>query len=428
LEEKMKYHVKGLIVSFLLMLTVIFGPSFFARGADALSGNDVYEKPADRRISDILAPDKIQGPHYKIRDKVTTYGYMHRYSVDSDFGTFTVTGDGALRKLLREIRAIADLKKTQESDSFKNALKEAGEKPLKFGESLVNEPVDTISGIPKGVYSIFESAYTSLTTKRQKGEDSKVKAMLAVSAYKREYAFNLGVDVYSSNQVLQEELNRVGWAGAAGSLGFSAAMAPLGTAGKVVTYSRLGKQLNDYLRELPPSKIRKYAYDKLAAMGVSKNDIKKFLETTTFTPRHTIVIVSNLMQLKNARGRDVFIRYATSASDEEQANFMMNIAETMRGYNEKVSPIRDIILNSGLILASAENNSVMIPLPLDYGVWTERADKILNNIIKSYNAPKGKVYFELWVTGAVSPLAKQSLEKIGIKITEHIVEKIDFMD
>jgi hypothetical protein len=107
---------------------------------------------------------------------------------------------------------------------------------------------------------------------------------------------------------------------------------------------------------------------------------------------------------------------------------MMNIAETMRGYNEKVSPIRDIIVNSGLVLASAENNSVLIPLPLDYGVWTERADKILNNITKTYNAPKGKAYFELWVTGTVSPLAKQSLEKVGIKVTENIVEKIDFMD
>jgi hypothetical protein len=278
------------------------------------------------------------------------------------------------------------------------------------------------------VYSIFESAYTSLTTKRQKGEDSKVEALLALSAYKREYAYNLGVDVYSSNRVLQEELNRVGWAAAAGSIGFSAAMAPLGTAGKVVTYSRLGKQINEYLRELPPSKIRKYAHDKLAAMGVSKNDIKKFLENTTFTPRHTMVIVGNLMELKNARGRDVFIRYATSASDEEQANFMMNIAETMSGYNEKVSPIREVIINSGLLLAISENNSVLIPFPLDYGVWTERADKILNNVVKTYKTPRGKAHFDLWVTGAVSPLAKQNLDKIGIKVTENIVENIDFMD
>src|SRR5215471_18577733 len=92
-----------------------------------------YEVPHDRQVAEILPADMIQGPHYRIRDTVVSYGYMLRYTVDSDFGTFEVTGDGALRKLLKEIRAIAQLQQIQRTDAFAAALKEAAKKPVKFG-------------------------------------------------------------------------------------------------------------------------------------------------------------------------------------------------------------------------------------------------------------------------------------------------------
>jgi hypothetical protein len=60
-----------------------------------------YEAPQNQRVSDIFPAKVIKGPHYRIRDQVVSYGYMRHYIVDSDFGVFEVTGDGALRKLLR---------------------------------------------------------------------------------------------------------------------------------------------------------------------------------------------------------------------------------------------------------------------------------------------------------------------------------------
>ena len=42
--------------------------------------------------------------------------------------------------------------------------------------------------------------------------------LLAVSSFKREYARKFDVDVYSTNEVLQKELNSVAWASAAGNL------------------------------------------------------------------------------------------------------------------------------------------------------------------------------------------------------------------
>lgn len=70
-----------------------------------------FESPDKRNAVQILGNKIVKGPHYTIRDKVITYGYMHHYTVDSDYGVFEVTGDHALLKLLKEISAISELKK-----------------------------------------------------------------------------------------------------------------------------------------------------------------------------------------------------------------------------------------------------------------------------------------------------------------------------
>ncbi|HXX53843.1 MAG TPA: hypothetical protein VEI28_04660 [Thermodesulfovibrionales bacterium] len=414
----------GSLVLFFVSL-VMFFPAWNTPGAE----EKTYEQPPiNRKVTDILPADKIKGEHYKVLDSVVVSGNMDHYSVDSDYGFFEVTGDGLLKKRLKEIQAMAILQKIEGTDAFQKALKAAAMSPVKFGENLVTDPVDTVSAIPKGVGQMFSNAYASITTKRQAGEDSSAEALAGLSKYKREYAYNLGVDVYSSNPVFQKELNKVAWAASAGSLTFSAAMAPLGAAGAVISYSKFGNDVSDYLRDNPPSQIRRNAQDKLSSMRISNADIKKFIENKNFTPRHTVVIVASLTQLRAVKGRDAFIRYVSTAADEEQANFMMNVAQILRGYHEKVSPIKEITINSGFVMASARSNSVLIPLPIDYGVWTEKAEKILTNMITTYKSPAAKAHFELWLTGTASPIAKKSAETLGITLTDYADTKMDFVD
>jgi len=410
--------IRTLIV---ILITIFFIP---VSGMSAKK----YETPGNRKVSDILQDNMIKGKNYRVRDKVVSYGYMNHFTVESDFGVFEVTGIGALRKLLKEIRAIAVLQRIEESEAFKESVKKAAQKPVQFGKNMITDPVDTVSGVPKGVFRLFGNAYTSVRSRRDPSEDSRTEAMLSVSAYKREYAYKFGVDVYSSNSVLQKELNKVGWAGALGSLSLSAALAPVGGLGYVVKYSRLAEQFSEMLRDQPPPRLRQINEEKLSRMGVSSSLARAFLDHQSFTPRHDTVIAGSLEMLKGASGRDKFIQFALSADDEESANFFQNIAEIIRGYHEKVSPIKEIKVVSGLILARAKNGSFLIPFPLDHGVWTERADRILNNIVTSYNKSSGKKNkYELWVAGTVSQIAQKELKKLGIKITKNVDKKIEFM-
>jgi hypothetical protein len=419
---KTRFFLRG-VVALNLLLALL--PAFGHLGAEEC------EIPTNAKASDILPADRISGPYYRIKDTVVSYGYMYRYTVDSDFGVFEVTRNGALRKLLREIPAIATLRKVSETEAFTKSLGKSVLKPLKLGESLITNPVDTVTGIPKGVGQLFSNAYTSATGKRNPAEDSQAEQLLALSSYKRQYAYQLGVDVYSSNPVLQKELNRVGWASVVASLSFSAAMMPLGVPGMVVSYSRLGQQINEIVKEEPPAKLRQQNEKRLLEMGISKDTTKRFLDHPNFTPRQDTVIATSLSGLRGAKGREDFIRFILAANDEESANFVMNIAEIMKGYHETVSPIKEIKVTSGLVFARAQNSSVLIPFPVDHFFWTEQADEFVRNSIRTRKAsgtpwPAGGV--DLWVTGTASPLARKTLEQLGIKVTERVDQKIEFAE
>ena len=68
-----------------------------------------FEVPSNRSASQILPSNLIASPYHRVRETVVSYGYLHHFTVDSQFGVFQATGDGALRKLVNEMYAIASL-------------------------------------------------------------------------------------------------------------------------------------------------------------------------------------------------------------------------------------------------------------------------------------------------------------------------------
>lgn len=167
---------------------------------------------------------------------------------------------------------------------------------------------------------------------------------------------------------------------------------------------------------------------KLLTMGVSRGLAAQFLDHPSYTPTHQTVIVTSLESLSGAKGRDAFVRQALSANDEDTANFFMNVAETLRGYQSKTSPIRQISVFGPLTFAKAANGSVLIPLPLDHGIWTERAAQRLPEAMSAYKAahPDSRK-FEAWVTGTVSKGAKEEMGKLAIQVVENVDKRIAFL-
>ena len=389
-----------------------------------------FETPSNAQASQILPSNLLAGPYHRVRESVVSYGYMRHYKVDTQFGVFVVTGDGALRKLVNEIYAIASLQEFKLSEAFLTSVGDAAKAPVNFAKNLITNPVDTVSGVPKGVFQIFGNAAESITMEHDPSEDSRVKQMLFVSSWKRDFANERGVDVYSSNKVLQEELNSVGWAAAVGGLAVSAATMGASATGVVVIKNmRFANQIGNALAEEPPARLRIINMEKLQAMGIADDLANKFLDHPHFTPRHDTVITANLEQLANARGRDAFLQSILAASDEVSANFYMNMAQTLGGYNETVAPIESISVINGLTIAGAQNGRALIPFPLDHGVWSKRGSSVIGHLLTTYREQEGFTGgFDMWVSGTVTPAAHQGFSAMGITITENVDAKLGMFD
>jgi len=267
---------------------------------------------------------------------------MNRYTVASDYGPFVASSDTRLRRLVREIAAIEKLKAMEETDAFGRAAMEAGKSAFRSAKSLIDDPAGTLSAIPEGLSSIFDRADEQLRRSgHSRYEDDSAKQILAVSGFKREYAAKLGVDVYSSNEALQRELNRLAWASAAGNMALGTlSMATGAVALKVATDLRLLEQARNIVESTPPSELSKRNRNLLRQMQVSDAVANGFLQNRWLSPRHQTIIVASMMALPGVPGRAQFIGYVSGADTEDAALLFQQMAELTANYSALVGPVR----------------------------------------------------------------------------------------
>src|SRR5271166_2543805 len=148
----------------------------------ALAGQPLFDPPEIRATVDVLPPAMLRGPHYQAGPTVRTFAFMNQYSVTSDYGAFEPPSDARLRRLVREIAAIAELKKIRQTDAFAKATVAAGKGVVQGAQHLIEDPAATISAVPEAVFSVF--GRISEATKRggrSKYEDGVAQNLLAVS-------------------------------------------------------------------------------------------------------------------------------------------------------------------------------------------------------------------------------------------------------
>jgi hypothetical protein len=391
----------------------------------ASAEQDWDEQPEIRPTDTVAAATDLRhGPHYALGLTVTTFAYMNRYTVTSDYGAFTAPSDARLRRLIREIAAIAQLQAMQESDAFKQAAAEAGKSSFRSAKNLIDDPVGTLSAIPEGISSIFDRASEQIhRAGRSQYEDGPAKQLLAVSSYKRELAAKLDVDVYSSNEALQKELNRVAWVSAVGNLTLGAlSMATGAVVLKVASDVRMLEQARNLVESTPASELSKRNRDLLRRMEVPDAVTNGFLQNRVLSPRHQTIIVASMVALGGIPGRAQFIAYASGADTEDAALLFQQMAELIAGYSAKIAPVRQVAIILNLPLITTAKGSAML-LPIDRLLWTERSA----GVTKALAGLQPHVP-DIWMTGDASPRAEAGLKQQGLALAQRCGEQLPLLD
>ncbi len=370
----------------------------------------------------ILNPDYLAGPNFTVRDPVPTYSGVNQYTIDSPFGVFTADGNQMLMRRVGEIQAIAKMEAFSQTDEFGNAAKKAAESPLVVAQDLVNNPVSTISGVPRGLWKFLNRAGQSVKElgegrKPGEAEGSGVDSLIGLSKVKREIAVKLGVDPYSTNEVFQRELNQVAWPAFAGGLTVQLGMAAVtGGLGVALSAANWTNTLDATLRDQSPVDLRMMNLAKLLKMDVPRAEAVAFLNNPVISPTNQTIITAALEQLNGVADRAGYLRWAAESADEHDAFFFQQCAQLMAKVNDTAPLTRITHLNS-LPVCLTNDGTVIVAIQWDYVAWTPMAERFVT-ALKAHDFGVKATGYMVVLSGVVSPMSAAALQARGINFSE----------
>ncbi|MDF0673680.1 MAG: hypothetical protein P0120_04965 [Nitrospira sp.] len=389
-----------------------------------------YEVPEEEPAEQVLGPDLVAGPQYRVEDPILHDGYTNVYSVSSPHGRFVAHGSTMFVRLRRELTAIADLHERNLAGLTAEAAVHEWITPLNALGRLASKPWQTLVGIPRGVSRLIESSKDSLSYEAGPYEDNSVESFAQMSAYKRRIAAHYHVDPYSTNPILQHELDRAAWAHVAGyTTTFALVLVPAPNPLPLMLTSLTTVQvLNQALEEQGPSDLNSLSEKKLKAMQIDDELTRQFLAHPSYSPRHKAVIAFALEELTKASHRDRFLGAALNALSEEEALFYQQEAELLQAYNQQKAPIVDIDIVGRIPVGFTEAGTLFCPLAVDHGIWSERSESAYNRLAKRAATAGKDAHIEIWSSGSLSPRTRSELLQRGVAPRENVAREIPLID
>ncbi|MBK1880913.1 hypothetical protein JIN85_00720 [Luteolibacter pohnpeiensis] len=360
-----------------------------------------FEEPTVVHASDLLEQEILRGEAYRVRDLVVTDGYLAHFSIDSDFGTFDAIGVPQARRRIVEIAAIKRLVETSKSDLFAEGMRRSIEQPIDAVKNIVAHPIDSAKEAPKTVGHFFTKVGKSISRGAQKvnqqvqdarendvdsatvaketgkGIGTAAKNAAGFDKAKLDTAKQLGVDPYTDNLRLQDEMDKVTWAFFAGGLPLRIGATVLSAGVAVAATNMVG--IPEDIYALTESELALRDQETLIAMGVTDEDISTFQlsQALSTTRRHRIV--NCLKAMPKTAGRGSMIVLANSCQTQEEADFLVEAVSILA--SRQLSAAADysqLHVLGRLPGGVSSQGNLEVPAPVDYVTWTAQVAAFAN--------------------------------------------------
>ena len=412
-----------------LWLSILIGASLscFAQGEQPTAPADQgsFEELPELKASEILQPEFLKGPHFTVRESVPTSSGANQFVIDSDYGVFDAGGNAMLMQRIAEIGTIAQLKDVSRTDQFQQSLVTAAKGPYNAAKNVVQDPGEAVSSAGKGLMKFMKRTGQTIKNvskgQAEKSDENSAEKALGYTRAKRQIAAKFGVDLYSTNAVLQKELDGIAWASWAGGFTFSAATFPIGGAvGLGLTATNLSKTVGQLINEKSPAQLKAINRSTLLAIGASAKDTERFLENTAFTPTQQTAFVLNLKALNGVADRGAFVHAAAEkSSNEADALFCVQTSGLMSKVHESEKPLARIVMLGDFPVSIASDGTVVVVLQWDYAAWTAAAARFCESV-QQLDAESGKKGILIAISGEASPRLKQELQARRIAINDRV--------
>lgn len=372
------------------------------------------EAPKPMSAAQLLGAD-VKGPNWAVAEIVRSDGFVRLFTVETPYGSFQVNGHRRMEQRLNELRALATLEKMSTTETFAEALGNAGLAPIRFGRDLILDPVETTGNLFSGVANMFDRAVSEVE-QSDASRDDIVESVAGVSKAARELAFELKVDPYTDFTPLRDGLADVARAMAAGDLSVTAAISAIpGGAGVAVSATSTASTLANPIRDKSSAEIASLVEEKLKPLDVDEDVIQAFVENKAFSPADTYAIAEALVAL-GARNSDAFVRRAAAADSADLAKFHRYRAELLARHSAQVGTLKEFYVVREFALNRSADGALVAVFPFDDLAWTEPAEKSLDLISREL-ATRGETRQPILATpGKIMPGALAELKKRGWRV------------
>ena len=417
----MKYSARYPALLLLLLVMLCAPPA---------AGTAGYETPPILNAKDLLPSDLLKGRHHEVEPKVTNDGYLNHYTIVSDFGTFGVGSTAMARMRILEVGGIAELRELSETEAFAGALADSARKTAKSAARIVTDPVGTAKGIPEGVGRMFkrlanttgkvvDSAGEALSEEGGEGGGGSTadkaaeagKELAGINKARRGLAKRVGVDPYSTNPVLQEELERLAPAAFGGGLTAGLATKAVPLVGQVTKVSGL-------VWDASPGDLEVAGRESLAKMGVTPEQADAFYKAPNLRVTSRVSIVTLLEAMEGVAGRAEVVRLASSLRNEEEAGFFVTSLLLLKGCHETQGPLKKILAGPVMPWGARGDGTLVLAFAFDHLVWTKDIATAAGRIDAEMKGDPSLEKVELWSSGSFSSRARKELESLGWEVHE----------
>ena len=385
-----------------------------ANGAE-LSAVDT---PGPVPVSNLLPADLIENGHCTIASEAESDGLHATYRITSEFGPEEITGTQFLANRIRELRAIATLRAMNKSAEFGKALLKTGGEKIQSVGNAVKDPVGTAKNLPQGASKFFGRVGNSIKSigEGKVGATEAVEAAVGVHRKKAELALQLGVSPFSTDTILQAELDAAARAMAAGAslVNFSGLLVS-GGVGTALSVVNMNDTFQRALVESSPAELAAKNRAALLSLSASPQNIDAFLANPSFNPWQKSAITSLLTHID--RNPDPVLAQAVQASSAEDAVYFVQLARLFEKHHTSSAPITEFRAMDGIPCALDRDGTLVVAVAADFIQWIPPVEARANEFLEVKKTNPDIQSLRLSTDGQISSRALEALAAKEIQTT-----------
>ena len=421
-------------------LIILFFPALFA-----VQGFGGEGSPQTVTFSSIAILNNLsrENKYFTINDTVRIDGHYYRFLIKSPHGEYDVLSTRDVFKTCHEIRVIEEYRATKEGSEAWNAAGESLKNIGRGARQIVKEPKESAKAFARAGGKLIRSIGRFFKkqgdgkpeekagdgTDRDKGGEG-----FFVGKHARQFAAEVGLDVYTDNPYARALIQEVAKARSHGSIGtsvglfFLAPVQGLGLLSNALTPNGFDAETEKLICEEAPAELRYVLTGKYKAdLGVESNDnspIKTLLDNPNYSPREQAYLYYYFKRLAKpetgdgVEGLPGVIEHLGKVKLPVTATFAVNQMELLLAYQKYEKNLTRLITAANVVGGITGKQEQLFIIPYDMAGNTAEMKDFLTEIAKSAKA-QGAKGTQVWLIGdAMSDFISEAKSR-GISVKKN---------